>query len=85
MCMEKKDSYNVMDELTQMYVFNIRYSRPSKGRYSNKYRIESSPFNFRETCVGAMYHEIDVLTAKGMFIDSYYIETVLASDTEKQF
>lgn len=83
--MEKVDSFNVMDILAQMYVFNICYSRPSKGRYSNRYRIESSPFNFRETCVGAMYHELDSLKAKGMVIDSYYIETVLASDTEKQF
>lgn len=83
--MEKIDCFNATDNLSQMYVFNIRYSRPSKGRYSNKYRIESSPFNFKETCLGAMYHELDALKAKGMKIDSYYIETVLASDTEKQF
>lgn len=83
--MERIDSFNCMDNLATMYVFNICYSRPSKGRYSIRHRIESSPFNFRETCLGAMYHELYILEAKGMVIDSYYIETVLASDTEKQF
>lgn len=83
--MEKKDSFNVMDELKTMYVFNIRYHRPTKGRYFNRYRIESAPFNFKETCLGAMYHELDVLRAKGKVIDIYYIDTVLASDTDKQF
>lgn len=68
-----------------MYVFKIRYSRPNKGRYGSFYRIESAPFNFKETCLGAMYHEIDVLKAKGMEIESYFVEAVLASDTEKQF
>lgn len=83
--MDRIDSFNVMESLTQMYVFKIRYSRPRKGRYANTYRIESSPFNFREVCVGAMHHEIAVLKAKGMNIESYYVESVLASDTEKQF
>lgn len=83
--MDRIDSFNVMESLTQMYVFKIRYSRPRKGRYANTYRIESAPFNFKETCLGAMYHEIDVLKAKGMEIGSYYVEAVMASDTEKQF
>lgn len=87
--MEKIDSFNVMEELKTMYVFNIRYHRPSKGvstnRYPIQFRIVSWRFNFKETCLGAMHHELDVLNAKGMVVDSYYIETVLASDTEKQF
>lgn len=83
--MDKIDSFNVFDELKPMYVFNIRYHRPPKRLYSARYSIKSSPFNFRETCLGAMYHELDVLKAKGMVIDTYYIEAVLSSDTEKQF
>ena len=87
--MEKIDSFNVMDDLKTMYVFNINYHRPLKGRCTNpypvRYHIVSSSFNFKETCLGAMHHEIDVLKAKGMVIDAYHIEVVLASDTEKQF
>lgn len=83
--MDRIDSFNVMEELRTMFVFKIRYSRPNPGRYANFYRIESSPFNFKEVCYGAMYHELDVLRAKGLNIESYYVESVLASDTEKQF
>lgn len=83
--MEKIDSFNVSDSLKRMYVFSVRFSRPSSGRYSRKYRVESSPFNYKETCVGAMKQEIAELKAKGMNILSYYIEAVIASDTTKQY
>ena len=83
--MERIDSFNVSDSLTQMYVFSVRFSRPSSGRYTCKYRIESSPFNYKETCVGAMQQEIAELKAKGMNILSYYVEAVMASDITKQF
>lgn len=83
--MDKIDSFNASDNLKQMYVFSVRFSRPSSGRYSCKYRIESSPFNYKESCAGAMHQEINELKAKGMNILSYYIEAVMASDTTKQF
>lgn len=83
--MKRVNSFNVMDDLKQMFVFHVVYCAPNKGSYFKKCSIESSPFNYRETCLGAMRHEIDVLQAKGAVITSCYVESVMVSDTEKQF
>lgn len=84
--MKRVNSFNVMDDLKEMYVFHVAYCAPNhKGLYSKKCSIESSPFNFRDTCLGAMHHEIDVLQAKGAVITSCYVDMVMVPDTEKQF
>lgn len=83
--MKRVNSFNVMDDLKNMYVFHIVYSVPNTGSYFKKCSIESSPFYFRDTCLGAMHHEIDVLQAKGAVITSCYVEMVMVPDSEKQF
>lgn len=83
--MKRIDSFNVMEDLKSMYVFHIVYCAPKEGRYFKKCSIESSPFNYKETCLGAMRHEIDVLQAKGAVITSCYVESVMVPDVEQQF
>lgn len=84
--MDRIDAFNVMDSLTEMYVFHIRYTKV--GTQSGKvrgYRIESMPFYHKEVCNGALGQQLKELQVKGFNVTCYYIEKVLVSDVEKQF
>lgn len=84
--MERIDAYNVMDSLTEMYVFHIRYEKAGdKSRKIRRFRIESTPFYYKEVCNGALNQQLKELKVRGFNVTSYYIEKVLVSDVEKQF
>ncbi len=84
--MDRIDAFNVMDSLTEMYVFHIRYTKV--GCQSHKirgYRIESQPFYHKEVCNGVLNLQLKELKVRGFNVTSYYIEKVMVSDVEKQF
>lgn len=84
--MERIDSFNVTDNLVEMYVFHIRYR--NKSRKTNRVRtfsMESTPFYHREVCSGAMYFEVSDLKARGFEVTSYYIEKIMVPDVEPQY
>lgn len=84
--MERIDSFNCSEKLTEMYVFRIFYR--NKTKISNRprtFRMESAPFYHREVCRSVMYIEVDDLKARGFEIVSYYVDVQLVPDVEKQF
>lgn len=84
--MDRINAFNVTDNLVEMYVFHIRYRNKSKK--TNRIRtfsMESTPFNYREVCSGAMYFEISDLKARGFEVTSYYVEKIMVPDVEQQF
>lgn len=84
--MDRINAFNVMDSLTDMYVFHIRYTKV--GSQSGKirgYRIESQPFYHKEVCNGVLNMQLKELQVRGFNVTSYYIEKIMVSDVEKQF
>ena len=84
--MKRVDSFNVMHNLTEMYVFHIRYTK--LGCQSHKircYRIESQPFYHKEVCNGVLNLQLKELQVRGYKVTCYYIEKVMVSNLEPQF
>ncbi len=84
--MDRIDAFNVMDSLTEMYVFHITYEKAgNKSRNIRRFRIESAPFYHKEVCNGVLNLQLKELKVRGFSVTSYYIEKVMVSDVEKQF
>lgn len=84
--MDRKDSFNCMENLVEKYVFHIKYTKSDMSlRQLRSMSLESVPFIYRETCSGCLQQAMAELKSRGFIIKNYYIEKVMVSDVEPDF